>query len=74
MKMGCSRSRSICNCQAGVFLAYASSHGATLLDRQLYLPEAWLSDPAFAERRARCRNLRLIYRRYAAVEHRESQK
>ena len=45
----------IANCQAGVFLAYASSHGATLLDRRLYLPEAWLTDPAFAERRAKGR-------------------
>ena len=45
----------IANCQAGVFLAYASPHGATLIDRRLYLPEAWLSDPAFAERRAKAR-------------------
>jgi SRSO17 transposase len=29
------------NCQAGVFLAYASRRGATLLDRRLYLPDAW---------------------------------
>ena len=27
------------NCQAGVFLGYASSKGYTLLDRRLYLPE-----------------------------------
>ena len=37
------------NCQIGVFLAYASSHGAALMDRELYLPESWTSD------RARCR-------------------
>jgi SRSO17 transposase len=30
-------------CQAGVFLAYASRRGATLLDRRLYLPDAWFS-------------------------------
>ena len=29
------------NCQAGVFLGYASRKGATLLDRRLYLPESW---------------------------------
>jgi SRSO17 transposase len=29
------------NCQAGVYLAYASSRGATLLDRRLYVPAAW---------------------------------
>ncbi len=37
------------NCQIGVFLAYASGHGQTLLDRALYLPQAWTAD------RARCR-------------------
>jgi SRSO17 transposase len=51
----CGELGKIANCQAGVFLAYARSPGATLLDRRLYLPEAWLSDPAFAERRATCR-------------------
>jgi SRSO17 transposase len=33
------------NCQIGVFLAYASRHGHTLLDRELYLPKAWTDDP-----------------------------
>jgi SRSO17 transposase len=28
------------NCQVGVFLSYASSHGHTLLDRELYLPKS----------------------------------
>jgi SRSO17 transposase len=37
------------NCQIGVFLAYASNQGQTLLDRELYLPKAWTSD------RERCR-------------------
>jgi SRSO17 transposase len=37
------------NCQIGVFLAYASSKGHALIDRALYLPEAWCED---AERRA----------------------
>lgn len=32
------------NCQVGVFLAYASPKGATLLDRALYLPESWTND------------------------------
>ena len=42
------------NCQAGVFLAYASSRGYTLLDRRLYLPEDWVRSPDFAARRKRC--------------------
>lgn len=37
------------NCQIGVFLAYASRYGHTLLDRELYLPKAWTDD------RERCR-------------------
>ncbi len=31
------------NCQAGVFLGYASRKGYTLLDRRLYLPESWFA-------------------------------
>ena len=38
------------NCQIGVFLAYASRYGQTLIDRQLYLPKAWAEG---TERRAR---------------------
>ena len=33
------------NSQIGVFLLYASAHGAAFLDRALYLPEEWLLDP-----------------------------
>lgn len=32
------------NCQAGVFLGYASRKGYTLLDRRLYLPESWFAE------------------------------
>jgi SRSO17 transposase len=32
------------NCQVGVFLAYASNRGHTLLDAALYLPEDWAKD------------------------------
>jgi SRSO17 transposase len=42
------------NCQAGVFLGYASYAGYTLLDRRLYMPREWVEDDAFAERRAKC--------------------
>lgn len=37
------------NCQIGVFLAYASTRGHALIDRELYLPESWTLD------RDRCR-------------------
>ena len=42
------------NCQAGVFLGYASRQGYTLLDRRLYLPEEWVEEPAYAARREAC--------------------
>ena len=32
------------NCQIGVFLAYATPQGRTLLDRELYLPQEWAED------------------------------
>ena len=32
------------NCQIGVFLAYASAKGRTLLERALYLPQVWAED------------------------------
>jgi SRSO17 transposase len=37
------------NCQVGVFLAYASPLGRALIDRRLYLPDAWPKE------KARCR-------------------
>ncbi|OIJ85743.1 transposase [Streptomyces sp. MUSC 14] len=33
------------NCQIGVFAAYASCRGRALVDRELYLPKSWTSDP-----------------------------
>ncbi len=33
------------NAQIAVFLAYASRHGATLIDREIYLPRCWTDDP-----------------------------
>ncbi len=38
------------NCQIGVFLAYASRFGQALIDRRLYLPEAWTQDHARREK------------------------
>jgi SRSO17 transposase len=37
------------NCQVGVFLAYVSARGHTLVDRELYIPLRWIED------RERCR-------------------
>jgi SRSO17 transposase len=40
------------NCQVGVFAAYASRHGYALVDKRLFLPEAWFTD-AYATRRTK---------------------
>jgi SRSO17 transposase len=36
----------ITNCQIGVFAAYMSVRGHAFIDRALYLPKSWTSDPA----------------------------
>jgi SRSO17 transposase len=41
------------NCQVGVFAAYASRQGYALVDKRLFLPEAWFTD-AYAARRTKC--------------------
>jgi SRSO17 transposase len=45
----CGRLGKVDNCQSGVFAAYASRKGYTLLDRRLYLPDEWF-DAAHRER------------------------
>ena len=42
----CGRLGKIDNCQLGVFLGYSTAKGQTLLDAELYLPEAWADDRA----------------------------
>ncbi len=39
----------VANCQAGVFLAHVGPRGRALVDKRLYLPEGWTSDPARCE-------------------------
>lgn len=42
------------NCQVGVFAAYASQKGYTLLDRRLYVPRKWIEDDGYEARRTKC--------------------
>lgn len=49
----CGQLGKIENCQEGVFAAYASRKGYTLLDRRLYLPESWF-DKDYRERWEKC--------------------
>src|SRR5260221_6454305 len=41
----CGTTGQVENCQVGGFLAYATVHGHTLIDRELYLPLDWTEDP-----------------------------
>lgn len=50
------------NCQIGVFLSYATPAGRTFLDRELYLPKAWMDDPA------RCKNAGIAEERVMATK------
>src|SRR2546430_1465372 len=50
------------NCQIGVFLSYASPLGHALLDRELYLPQAWTGD------RERCRQAGIPEDRHLATK------
>jgi len=62
----CGAQGKVANCQAGVFLAYASRKGYTLLDRRLYLPQEWFTTAAQA-RRQRCRIPRDVHFRTATA-------
>lgn len=42
------------NCQVGVFAAYASRHGYSLLDKRLFVPERWFTQE-YEERREKCK-------------------
>jgi SRSO17 transposase len=41
----CGTTGQVENCQVGVFLAYVTAKGHTLIDRELYLPLEWIEDP-----------------------------
>jgi len=41
----CGRLGKVENCQVGVYLAYSTIKGQSLLDAQLYLPQQWVDDP-----------------------------
>lgn len=45
-KQYCGATGQVDNCQVGVFLSYVTAQGHTLIDRDLYLPEDWITDTA----------------------------
>ncbi len=52
-KQYCSNLGKVENCQVGVFSAYASSQGYSLVDKRLFVPEKWFGDE-HEERRKKC--------------------
>ena len=50
----CGRLGKVENCQAGVFLGYSSPRGYILLDRRLFLPEAWFTED-YKDRWQKCK-------------------
>lgn len=42
------------NCQVGVFAAYVSEHGYSLVDKRLFIPEKWFGDE-YRGRRRKCK-------------------
>jgi SRSO17 transposase len=42
----CGTTGQVENCQVAVFLEYVTSRGHALIDRELYLPQPWIADPA----------------------------
>jgi SRSO17 transposase len=53
-KQYCSNLGKVENCQVGVFAAYASPSGYSLLDKRLFIPEKWFTDD-YEKRRNKCK-------------------
>jgi SRSO17 transposase len=44
-RQSCGRLGKIDNCQIGIYVAYSTPRGFTLLDTDIYLPQEWIDDP-----------------------------
>jgi len=53
-KQYCGNVGKVENCQVGVFAAYVSHNGYSLLDKRLYIPDKWFKDD-YAIRRKKCK-------------------
>jgi SRSO17 transposase len=49
-KQYCGTTGHLENCQVAVFLSYITDLGHTLIDRELYLPQEWIDDPARSQK------------------------
>ena len=53
-KQYCGSAGKVENCQVGVFVAYASPQGYSLLDKRLFIPEKWFTEE-YKDRRKKCK-------------------
>jgi SRSO17 transposase len=53
-KQYCGTIGKVDNCQVGVFAGYVSEHGYALVDKRLFIPEKWFTEP-YSERRQKCK-------------------
>ena len=53
-KQYCGTIGKVDNCQVGVFAAYASPYGYSVIDKELYLPQKWFGDD-YKIRRDKCK-------------------
>ena len=53
-KQYCGNLGKVENCQVGVFAAYATRYGYSLIDKQLFIPERWFGED-YALKRKKCR-------------------
>jgi SRSO17 transposase len=49
----CGNAGKVDNCQVGVFAAYTSENGYAMVDKRLFIPEEWFTEP-YDERREKC--------------------
>ena len=47
----CGTAGKVDNCQVGVFAAYVSEQGYSLVDKRLFIPKKWFTDVYFGRRR-----------------------
>jgi SRSO17 transposase len=64
----CGRNGKVDNCQVGVFMAYVSRKGHTLVNTRLYLPKEWTKDRARCKQAGVPRGIKFRTRHQLALE------
>ncbi len=64
----CGRLGKVDNCQVGIAMGYASTHGHTLVDMRIYLPKEWTQDRKRCEKAGIPKNIRYRTRHQLCLE------